>query len=138
MGRGVKWTEAMDRVLLERFANEKNEVLARDLGCGWRTVRRHANLLGLKKSPEFLSRIGEEGQRESKRWFEYMRITGQKVKRGGPGKPFEKGHRFEGEVEARRVKAIRDRAWDERLRIIRGQRRSTRWPMVDYGTGAKK
>jgi hypothetical protein len=67
-----------------------------------------------------------------------MRITGQKLVRNGVcGKPFEKGHRFDGEVEARRVKAIRDRAWDERVRIMRGVSRKTGWKMVDYATGKK-
>lgn len=136
MSRGVKWTEEMDRYLVEHFHNEKNESIADVLGCGWRTVKRHANLLGLKKDPEFIWQCGHEGQLASKRHYEYLRITGQKVTRkSGGGRPFKKGHRFSGEIEAKRVKAIQDRAWDERVRIIRGWTRKTKWPMVDYGKG---
>lgn len=128
MSRGKHWEPWMDAVLEERFSDTKNEVLARELGVAWRTVKRHANLLGLKKSDAFLSECGKEGSRGSVRWLEYMRITGQKVKKRQGGRPFQKGHRFEGEVEERRVKALRDRAWDERVREIRGWRKMTKWP----------
>lgn len=124
----VKWEDWMDAVLLERFADTKNGVLARELGVAVRTVKRHATLLGLAKSAEFMRECGRVGSEGAKRWLEYMRITGQKVRKRPGGRPFEKGHRFEGEVEERRVRAIRERAWDERVREIRGWRRMTRWP----------
>ena len=130
-----KWGEKEDAVLLERFADERNEDLARRLGCGVRTLERHARKLGLEKSAEFKEKVKEWSAVGARRYCEYMRITGQKmVKRGVCGKPFEKGHRFSAEVEAKRVKAIRDRAWDERVRIIRGWTRKTGWKMVDYGS----
>lgn len=131
--RGKKWEPEWDAVLEARYADELNAVLAKELGCGERTVVRHARRLGLEKSPEFMRRARENAVAESKRWYEYMRITGQKVgNHGAPGRKFQKGHRFEGEIEARRIQAIRDRAWDERVRIIRGVARKTGWPMVDY------
>lgn len=139
MARGVQWKAEWDAVLRERFAEERNEVLARELGCGERTLVRHARALGLEKSAAFLERMRERSKAGAARWYEYMRITGQKVgNHGAPGRKFEKGHRFDGEVEAKRVKAIRDRAWDERVRLIRGFARKTGWRMVDYGTGEKK
>ena len=71
-------------------------------------------------------------------YCEYMRITGQKIRRSGVcGKPFEKGHKFDPEVEERRVAAIRARSDDERRRILRGVSRRTGWRMVDYATGKK-
>lgn len=136
-GRGKPWTVEMDAVLRERYATTKNSDLAREYGYGLRTITRHGTLLGLEKSPELLESIWREGVRESARWCEYMRITGQKVVKRPGGRPFEKGHRFEGEVEERRVKALRDRSEDERRRIINGWQRKTRWPMVDYATGKK-
>ena len=136
-GRGKPWTAEMDAVLRERYANTKNSELAREYGYGIRTITRHGMLLGLEKSPELLESIWQEGVRESARWCEYMRITGQKVRKRLGGRPFEKGHRFEGDVEERRVKALRDRSEDERRRIIHGWQRKTRWPMVDYATGKK-
>lgn len=133
-----KWGEKEDAVLLERFSEERNEDLARRLGCGVRTVERHARKLGLEKSAEFKEKVKDWSAAGARRYCEYMRITGQKmVKKGVCGKPFEKGHRFSDEIEARRVKAIRDRAWDERVRIIRGWTRKTGWKMVDYGSKVK-
>lgn len=131
--RGRKWEPEWDRVLEERFADERNDVLAKELGCGVRTLVRHARKLGLEKSREFMELAREASRAESARWYEYMRITGQKVgNHGAPGRKFKKGHRFDAETEAKRVKAIRDRAWDERVRIIKGVSRRTKWPMVDY------
>lgn len=138
MSRGVRWSPEWDSVLEARFATERNEDLAGELGCGVRTLERHARRLGLEKSREFMRDAREHAVSEAGRWYEYMRITGQKVgNHGSPGRKFEPGHRFEGDVEARRIKAIRDRAWDERRRIIRGVSRKTGWKMVDYSTGKK-
>lgn len=130
MSRGIKWTREMDRKLEQLFPDERNEVVARRLGCGVRTVERHARMLGLEKSEAFKERAKEMSADGYRRYCEYMRITGQKIVRKGVcGKPFEKGHRFPPEVEARRIKAIQDRAWDERVRFIRGVARKTRWQM---------
>ena len=132
------WTAEKDAVLVSRYADEKNADLARELGCGVRTLERHASKLGLSKSEAFRRRAQERAKSGALMWYEYMRITGQKVgNRGVPGTKFEKGHRFSAEVEAKRVKAIRDRAWDERVRIMKGFSRKTGWKMVDYATGKK-
>lgn len=131
--RGRKWEPEWDAILVERFPETLNSVLARELGCGVRTLERHARRLGLEKSAAFKERSKEWSANGYRRYCEYMRITGQKmVKRGVCGKPFEKGHRFSAEIEAKRVQAIRDRAWDERVRIIHGVSRKTGWKMVDY------
>ena len=135
----MRWRDEWDAVLRERFADERNEDLARELGCGVRTLERHARALGLEKSSAFKERAKEWSKAGASRWYEYMRITGQKVVRKGVcGRPFEKGHRFDAEVEARRVKAIRDRAWDERVRMMRGFTRKTGWKMVGYCEKAGK
>ncbi len=137
--RGRKWEPEWDQVLVERFADELNAVLAKELGCGERTLVRHARMLGLEKSESFRRKAQERAKRGSEMWYEYMRITGQKVgNHGAPGRKFEKGHRFDGEIEAKRIKAIRDRAWDERVRIINGMSRNTGWKMVDYCKGKVK
>lgn len=128
----------MDDVLRERFAGELNAVLARELGVGVRSVERHARMLGLEKGEGLKAKAKELSADGYRRYCEYMRITGQKIRRSGVcGKPFEKGHRFEADVEERRVAAIRARSDDERRRILRGMRRRTGWKMVDYATGKK-
>ncbi len=137
--RGRKWEPEWDQVLVDRFADELNAVLAKELGCGERTLVRHARMLGLEKSESFLKKARDRAQRGASMYFEYMRITGQKVgNHGAPGRKFKKGHRFYGEIEAKRIKAIRDRAWDERVRIIHGMSRKTGWKMADYCKGKVK
>lgn len=134
MSRGKKWDQAVDAVLLERYADTKNEVLARETGYGMRTIERHARKLGLRKSPAFVAEVQWRASREGVRWCEYMRITGQKVKKKAVGgKQWEKGHRFEGEIEEKRLKALRDRVWDERRRMMHGMARKTKWRMVEFG-----
>lgn len=127
----MAWRVEWDLVLLERYADEKNAVLCKELGVSMRTLERHANALGLRKSDAFLRKVSEEGLRE----VEYRRLCGERVGgirkgdgRKGTAGSFKKGHKFDAEVEARRVKAIRDRAWDERVREIRGWAKKTRWP----------
>ena len=127
------WSAELDRKLEKLFPDERTEVIARKLGCGVRTVERHASALGLKKSEAFKELSLERARSGARMWYEYMRITGQKIgNHGAPGRKFEKGHRFDGEIEAKRVKAIRDRAWDERVRLIQGRPRKTGWNMVGY------
>lgn len=139
MSRGKKWDPAVDAVLRERYADTKNEVLVRDLGYGLRTIERHARMLGLNKSVDFVADVQKRASLEGARWFEYMRITGQKVKKKAVGgKQFEKGHRFDDAVEEKRVKALRDRANDERRRMMHGMMRKTKWRMVEFGKVEEK
>ena len=135
MGRWERW---MDEVVLERYADELNSVLCEELGVGLRTLERHAAKLGVRKSQEFVERRQRLASQGAVRWVEYMKITGQKIRKSPGGRRFEKGHRFPEEIEAKRVKAIRDRAWDERVRLIRGWTRKTGWKMVDFGGEKKK
>lgn len=128
----------MDAVLLERYADEKNSVLCVELGVSERTLQRHAGNLGLRKSEAFLEMVSSEGLME----IEYRRMRGERVGgfrkgegRKGTAGSFRKGHRFCSEVERRRVKAIQDRAWDERVRLIRGWERKTKWKMSGYENG---
>lgn len=129
-----RWTEDMDGRLAELFPEYRNEDVARMMGSSVRSVERHARMLGLEKSAAFQERVKKWSGDGYRRYCEYMRITGRKIVRvGACGKPFEKGHRFEAEVEEKRVKSLRNRAWDERVRIIHGVARKTKWKMRDYG-----
>lgn len=129
MGWVVKWKREWDVMLLERFADEKNAVLAKELGVSERTVERHARELGLRKSEAFVRMVAKEASMAA----EYRMLMGQKRTLSRPGgRPFQKGHRLDAEVEAKRVQAIRDRAWDERVRLMHGMVRKTRWKMVPY------
>lgn len=134
MSRGKKWDPSVDELLREKYPDTRNEDLANETGYGIRTLERHARMLGLNKSAEFVSDMQRKASIEGVRWFEYMRITGQKVKKKAVGgKQWEKGHRFEGEIEEKRVKALRDRVWDERRRMMHGMKRRTKWRMVEFG-----
>lgn len=130
MAGRVVWKEWMDAVMREKFAETENSELVRELGVSLRTVERKARELGLRKSEEHRLAMQRRAAREGERWFEYMRITGQKVKKKRVGgKAWEKGHRFEGEIEERRVAAIRQTAWEERVRMMHGMTRRTKWKM---------
>lgn len=133
-----RWESWMDYVVLERYADERNSVLCEELGVGLRTLERHAANLGVRKSPDFIENRQKKASQEAARWVDYMKITGQKIRKSYGGGGFKKGHHFDSETEARRVKAIRDRAWDERVRMIRGWTRKTGWKMVDYGVCGEK
>ena len=126
--RGKKWNKEIDKVLTERYPNEKNSILSKELGYGIRTIERHAKMLCLHKSKEFLSEIQIKASMEGARWFEYMRITGQKVRiNNSNGKRFEKGRTPDPETEKKRIAAIRATAWNDRKRIIHGLPPKTKW-----------
>lgn len=128
--RGVKWDHKVDDILRERYANTSNKVLSKELGYALRTIERHARELGLRKSDEFIRETQMRASMEGARYFEYMRLTGQKIKKQkNSGRMFEKGHKFTGEIEAKRIKALQDRAWEERKRIIHGLCQKTKWRM---------
>ena len=121
----------MDQVVLDRYADSENRALCQELGVSMRTLERHAARLGVRKSDAHMKWVQSEGVDGARRWVEWMKVTGQKIRKSPGGKRFEKGHRFSPEVEAKRVKAIQARAWDERVRLMHGWRRVTKWNMVD-------
>ena len=126
----LEWQE---RVLRDRYADEKNAVLAGELGVSLRTVARWAAELGLRKSEAFLARVLHDANMQ----VMWMRLCGKKVggyAKGGTAGSFGRRKLSEAE-EKRRVEAIRRTAWEERKRILRGEKRKTRWGMVDYGKG---
>lgn len=106
-----KWTEEMDRVLMERYADEESGVLAEELGVGLRTIQRRAARFGLRKSEELLSRIGKKGSDEAVR---KLRMSGEKrrLSRAG-GRPFRKGHKWDPETEQKRLGAVKE-GWMKR------------------------
>lgn len=126
-------TEAQERLLRERYAEEKNGVLAAELGVSVRSVERWAQRMGLRKSASFRSRCASEGGIEGKKvgleraWF-----------KGDAPWRFKKGHRWDAETEERRVAALRERGMDERRRIRTGQERKTRWRMDEKTWRGKK
>jgi len=123
----LEWQE---RLLRERYAEERNEDLARECGVSVRTVGRWASELGLRKSEGYLAR---------QRWNAYMvvawmRLCGKRVGgtvKGGTAGSFGR-RRLTEEQEKKRIAAIRNTAWEERKRVIRGEKRKTGWKMVDY------
>ena len=125
------WTPEKVAVFVEKYAETRDADLSAELGVSLRTIERKAKALGLKKS-------GDASQRGLMA-IEYRRMMGEQVggfkkgdgHKGTPGS-FKKGHRFPEEIEAKRVKACQDRAWDERVRIIRGMPRKTKWKMKNY------
>ena len=61
--RGVM-TEEGRQLLIERFADTRNAILAKWLGLSVPCVTKHARRLGLKKDPDFISRNSKRVQRD--------------------------------------------------------------------------
>ena len=128
--RGKKWTEEASEELRRRYADEKNEVLSREMGYAMRTIERRAAMMGLRKSDAFMRKTQLAASRAGLEWFEYMRASGQKIRtQSYGGRQFKKGHRFEGEIEERRVAALRELSWQERRRLMHGMMPMTGWKM---------
>ena len=98
----------MDGVVRERYPDEENRVLSRDMGVSVRSLERHAAMLGVRKSAAYLSWVQRQGVAGAIDACDARRRRGEKrrLSRCG-GRAFEKGHRFSGEVERRRVEGIR-------------------------------
>lgn len=108
MSRGKHWTPMMDDILRRYFADEESKELARQFGYGLRTIERHAKELGLSKSPELLRAAARKGSDAAARKRRLLKEKGEKIRLSRPGgKPFQKGHRWDQETEARRVEGIR-------------------------------
>lgn len=108
LGGSVMWESWKDAVVLSRYADEPNARLCRDLGVSLRTLERHARALGAVKSRDYMAVVQRKGVEGALRRCDERRLNGEKriLSRAG-GRPFEKGHRFEGKEEAKRVKGIK-------------------------------
>lgn len=114
------WTEEMDRVLFERYADEESGVLAEELGVGLRTIQRRAARFGLRKSRDLLSRVAKKGSDEAVR---RMRMSGKKrtLSRAG-GRPFGKGHKWDEETERKRLDAVKE-GWMKRSARLKAEKK---------------
>lgn len=117
-----KWKEEMDQVLLERYADEESAVLADELGCSVRTVQRMAARLGLRKSPDMLSRVGKKASDAATEWIRREKAAGKKIVKRYNGCGFEKGHKWDEETERRRLDAVKD-GWAKRSERLRADKK---------------
>lgn len=122
-----RWEERFDAVLEERYAEEENGVLAAELGVSLRSVERHAAMLGLKKSGAFLVRSAKKASDAAVEWIGRMKASGKKIVKRYNGKGFEKGHRWGAEVELKRVEKLREWVEEEKLRVLRCEKKRRGW-----------
>lgn len=122
-----RWEERFDAVLEERYAEEENGVLAAELGVSLRSVERHAAMLGLKKSGAFLVRSAKKASDAAVEWIGRMKASGKKIVKRYNGKGFEKGHRWGSEVELKRVEKLREWTEEEKLRVLRCEKKRRGW-----------
>lgn len=122
-----RWEKRFDAVLEERYAEEENGVLAAELGVSLRSVERHAAQLGLKKSGAFLVRAAKKASDAAIEWIGRMKASGKKIVKRYNGKGFEKGHRWGSEVELKRVEKLREWVEDEKLRVLRCEKKRRGW-----------
>ena len=74
-----KWNESINQILIEKYANIKNEELAKEFGYSLRTIERHARMLGLRKSKEFMRQTQLEASRKGTLELEYRSIVGKLI-----------------------------------------------------------
>lgn len=122
-----RWEGRFDAVLEERYAEEENGVLAAELGVSLRSVERHASQLGLKKSAAFLVRSAKKASDGAIEWIGRMKASGKKIVKRYNGKGFEKGHRWGSEVERKRVDKLREWVEEEKLRVLRCEKKRRGW-----------
>ena len=122
-----KWNESINQILIEKYANIKNEELAKEFGYSLRTIERHARMLGLRKSKEFMRQTQLEASRKGTLELEYRSLIGLKRKGHCKGRVFKKGNHLQPEIEKKRIESIRRRAWEDRKRIIHGMTPVARW-----------
>lgn len=130
MRKGVVMTEEIAEMLRRRYSDESNASLAEELGIAAVTVSKWARKLGLRKSEKFMEKARWKGMVEI--W--YAQVTGKNrggARKGGTSGSFGR-RKLTAKEEEKRKKAIRDTAWEERKRILRGEERKTRWSMRDY------
>lgn len=111
-----------EEVLLERYADEESAVLANELGCSLRTVQRMAARLGLRKSPEMLSRVGKKASDAATAWIRKEKAAGRKIVKRYNGCGFEKGHKWDEETERRRLDAVKE-GWAKRSERLRAEKK---------------
>ena len=108
--KGIKtrWAQWQIDYLIAHFADTKNDELSEKLGVHWRTMKRKAKMLGLRKSAEFMRQtqrhaaecaaIANEG--EGNRGAINLLIYGKPYQ-------FKKGHPpLTGEKEAERLRKV--------------------------------
>ena len=117
-----RWKDEMDQVLLERYAEEESAVLADELGCSVRTVQRMAARLGLRKSPDMLSRVGKKASDAATEWIRREKAAGKKIVKRYNGCGFEKGHKWDEETERRRLDAVKE-GWAKRSERLRAEKK---------------
>lgn len=105
----IHWSEAMLSYLKRHYATTKNDDLVEYLGVSKRTMIRKARELGLEKDHEWFAQVSRENLGIA---LVACRAMGwpSKFKKGvrtHHNGEFQKGHKFSGELEEKRIAAIK-------------------------------
>lgn len=111
--RPIEWTPQMIKLVQDHYPTMFNKALALWVGVSIRSLERKAKELGVEKVKDFntykadgISRIISDGVKKA--YAEGRKTTQfQKGVRNNPNGEFKSGHRFEGEIEEKRLGRIR-------------------------------
>ena len=119
----IQWTPQMLKMLMDYFPIMMNEPLAKMLKISLRTLERKARELGLRKPDDYREKRAYDFNKRNSEGLKMAYAEGRKVSnfkkgvRNNEKGEFRKGFKFEGEIEAKRVEAIR--ANFKRMRLLR-------------------
>ena len=119
--------------MLERLQAEYpvryNRDLARDLGVSLRTLIRKARERGLEKEPGFLEKRLDEIERMAKRAAANAPRPYMKGRHNNLKNEFKPGHKESAETRERRIAALKDAAYRDKVRLKYGLPQRTKWPI---------
>ena len=123
------WTDEMLQRLRDEYPVRFNHEIAAGLGVSIRTMLRKARELGVEKEPGFMEKRIDEIERMANRAAKKAGRPSMKGRRLNPKGEFKPGHKESPETREKRIAAIRDRAYREKIRVKYGLPQKTKWPI---------
>ena len=128
-GHRTIWTDAMLERLQAEYPVRYNRDLARDLGVSLRTLIRKARELGIEKEPDFIANRLEDIERRAKRAAAKVPRPYMKGRRTNLKNEFKPGHKESAETKRKRIAALKDAAYRDKVRLKYGLPQRTKWPI---------
>ena len=128
-GHRTIWTDTMLERLQAEYPVSYNRDLARDLGVSHRTLIRKASELGIEKEPDFITKRLDEIERMAQRAAAKVPRPYMKGRHNNLKNEFKPGHKESAETRARRIAALKDAAYRDKVRLKYGLPQRTKWPI---------
>jgi len=117
--------------LREEYPVRYNRELSRDLGVSVRSLIRKARELGVRKEDRFIEKRMAEIEKMANSAAKKSKRPNMKGRHLNPAGEFKPGHKESAETKRRRIAALKDTAYREKVRLKYGLPRKTKWPVKD-------